>query len=267
MREPTTTNQARPVEQLLAKNTCLLLRGDPGAGKSTLLEWLAVSMARRTCNGPLEPFNDRIPVLLRLRDMYAHWWKQAEGPDGVPPTPERFLDFNRMATGTEPPHGWIRRMLDQDRLLLLVDGLDEVLEGHREGVLRWINSLLRDYPSLHIIVTGRPEALRHLSQLERLGFAQLRLLELDERQRAELIHKWHEAAALGVRADNEEDREWRINRLNDLEAALTDHINRSADLPALAATPLLCAVLCSSTRCTAPASRASGRSCTTGPST
>lgn len=239
-----TADQSRPVEQLIPRNTRLLLRGDPGAGKSTLLEWLAVSMARRSCRGPLEPFNALVPVLLRLRDMYAPRWKQVEGLDGVPPEPERFLHFNRMATGSAPPRGWIRRMLDQDRVLLLVDGLDEVLEAHREAVLRWINGLLRQHPSLHIIVTGRPEALRDWPQP--LGFAELKLLELNEEQRTELIHKWHHAASLGVQEARlgDEERDRRTTRLAALESALTELINESEDLAALAATPLLCAVLC-----------------------
>ncbi|MDF3292628.1 serine protease [Streptomyces silvisoli] len=240
------TAQERPVEQLIPKNTRLLLRGDPGAGKSTLLEWLAVSIARRSCAGPLEPFNERVPFLIRLRDMYAPRWKQVEGLDGVPPEPEQFLHFNRMANGSTPPDGWVRRMLDQDRALLLVDGLDEVLEAHRDRVLRWINQLLRDFPSLHIIVTGRPEALHHWNPPDRLGFVELKLLELNEEQRAELIHKWHQAAILGVSSSrlSDEERGRRIDRLSSLEAALTQHINASEDLSALAATPLLCAVLC-----------------------
>ncbi|UUU33124.1 NACHT domain-containing protein [Streptomyces sp. CA-210063] len=242
----TAPDQARPIEQLIPKNTRLLLRGDPGAGKSTLLEWLAVSMARRSCQGPLEPFNRCVPFLLRLRDMYAPHWKKIEGLDGIPPEPERFLDFNRMAVGSAPPDGWARRMLYQERALLLVDGLDEVLEAHRDGVIGWISRLLRDHPQLHIIVTGRPEALRDWPPPQRLGFAELKLLELNGGQRAELIHKWHEAAAVGVRSARfgAEESERRISRLTDLEAALTRHIEDSEDLSALAATPLLCAVLC-----------------------
>ncbi|QFQ98220.1 NACHT domain-containing protein [Streptomyces phaeolivaceus] len=242
----TTPDQARPVEHLIPKNTRLLLRGDPGAGKSTLLEWLAVSMARGSCRGPLRSFNHRVPFLLRLRDMYAPRWKKVEGLDGIPPEPERFLDFNRMAVGFVPPDGWARRMLAQERALLLVDGLDEVLESHRDGVIDWISRLLRDHPQLHIIVTGRPEAVRDWPPPQRLGFAELKLLELNGPQRAELIRKWHEAAAVGVRSARfgDEERERRISRLTDLETALVRHIDGSGDLAVLAATPLLCAVLC-----------------------
>ncbi|MER5515722.1 NACHT domain-containing protein [Streptomyces sp. NPDC002763] len=246
LRLSSTAEQSRPVEPLIAKNTRLLLRGSPGAGKSTLLEWLAVSMARGSCKGELEPFNDRVPFLLRLRDMYAPRWKRIEGLDGVPPRPGKFLEFSGLATDSAPPDGWIRRMLEQERVLLLVDGLDEVLECHRDGVLRWISDLLREFPALHVIVTGRPEALQHWSPPARLGFVELKLLELDADQRAELIHKWHQAAILGVHSSRlgEEERDRRIARLSAYEISLTRHINASPDLSALAATPLLCAVLC-----------------------
>ncbi|MGY1501857.1 NACHT domain-containing protein [Streptomyces sp. QTS52] len=246
LRLSSTAEQTRPVEPLIAKNSRLLLRGSPGAGKSTLLEWLAVSMARGSCKGELEPFNDRIPFLLRLRDMYAPRWKRIDGMDGIPPRPGQFLEFSGMASDFTPPDGWTRRMLEQERAILLVDGLDEVLEGHRDGVLRWISELLRDFPALQVIVTGRPEALRHSSPPARLGFAELKLVELDANQRAELIHKWHQAAILGVRSSHlgEEDRHRRISRLSAYETSLTRHINASRDLSALAATPLLCAVLC-----------------------
>ncbi|MEV0174596.1 NACHT domain-containing protein [Streptomyces sp. NPDC050803] len=239
-------DQFRPVEQLIPKNPRLLLRGDPGAGKSTLLEWLTVSMARGSCTGPLESFNDRVPFLIRLRDMYAPRWKQTEGREGVAPEPEEFLRFSRTATGTTPPDGWVRRMLEQGRALLLVDGLDEVLESHRDGVLAWINELLREFRALPLIVTGRPEALQRWRPPKGLGFAELKLLELNKEQRALLIHKWHRAAILGVSSSrfDEEERERRIARLTDLEAELTKRIDESQDLSALAATPLLCAVLC-----------------------
>lgn len=240
------TDQTRPVEPLLARNRRLLLRGSPGAGKSTLLEWLAVSMARGSCHGELERFNERIPFLLRLRDMYAPRWKRTEGRDGVPPRPGQFLEFSGMTTDFSPPDGWVRRMLEQGRALLLVDGLDEVLELHRDRVLDWITDLLQEFPDLQVILTGRPEALRHWSPPHGLGFVELRLVELDADQRAELIHKWHQAAILGVRASQlgEEERERRIARLSAYEHSLTRHINASPDLSALAATPLLCAVLC-----------------------
>ncbi|MGW0584071.1 NACHT domain-containing protein, partial [Streptomyces sp. NPDC002920] len=242
----TQDDQARPVEQLLPKNPRLLLRGDPGAGKSTLLEWVAVSMARRSCKGPLEPFNDQVPFLIRLRDMYAPRWKQAEGSDGVLPQPEQFLRFSRMGTGAAPPDGWIHRMLDGGRALLLVDGLDEVLEIHRDGVLRWIGALLRDFRSLHVIVTGRPEAIEHWQPPRKLGFAELRLRELNKDQRSELIRKWHREAVLGVRSARygEEESERRIARLTSLETSLIERVDASDDLAALAASPLLCAVLC-----------------------
>ncbi|WP_329222825.1 NACHT domain-containing protein [Streptomyces sp. NBC_01485] len=239
-------DQSRPVEQLIPKNPRLLLRGDPGAGKSTLLEWLTVSMARNSCKGPLEPFNHRVPFLIRLRDMYAPRWKQEEGRDGVPPAPEEFLRFNRMATAAPLPDGWIRRVLEQNRALLLVDGLDEVLESHRDGVLAWVSRLLRDFHDLPVIVTGRPEALLRWSPPPKLGFVELKLLELNKEQRAELIHKWHAAAILGVAAPHldDEERERRITRLTELETKLISRIDESHDLSTLAATPLLCAVLC-----------------------
>ncbi|MFE2302937.1 NACHT domain-containing protein [Streptomyces sp. NPDC059445] len=246
LRLSSNAEQTRPVEPLIAKNTRLLLRGSPGAGKSTLLEWLAVSMARGSCKGELAPFNDRIPFLLRLRDMYAPRWKRVEGRDGVPPRIGQFLEFSGMASDVAPPDGWIRRMLGQERALLLVDGLDEVLEGHRDGVLRWIGDLLREFPALHVIVTGRPEALENWYPPASLGFVELKLVELDADQRAELIHKWHRAAILGVSASRltDEERDRRIDRLSRYEISLTRHINASSDLSALAATPLLCAVLC-----------------------
>lgn len=239
-------DQARPVEGLIAANGRLLLRGEPGAGKSTLLEWLAVTMSRGACKGPLAPFNDQVPFLVRLRDMYAPWWKQVEGRDGIPPDSQQFLAFNRMAADSAAPDGWTRRMLEQGRALLLVDGLDEVLEAHRDGVLRWIHRLIRRYPRLRVIVTGRPEAVRGWSPPEKLGFKALKLLELNEEQRTELIHKWHRAAIAGIQSSwlGDEERKRRIDRLSALESALTKHINESEDLSALAATPLLCAVLC-----------------------
>ncbi|MFD0486407.1 NACHT domain-containing protein [Saccharopolyspora spinosporotrichia] len=54
--------------------------------------------------------------------------------------------------------GWTHRQLLAGRALLLVDGVDELTDGERPKVRRWLGRLLRSYPRTRIVVTSRPAA-------------------------------------------------------------------------------------------------------------
>ena len=213
-------------EQALGNADRILLRGDAGSGKTTLLQWIAITAARHGFTGDLEPWNGRTPFLIRLRDYV----KQA-----LPP-PERFLDKLAATIAGRMPPLWVHRQMTA-AAILLVDGVDEVPESQRREVREWLRGLLREYPDLRIVVTSRPAAAS-ARWLNAEGFTSIILERMSPADIKALIRHWHDA----VRRAG--DLPCEPHRLPSYEQRLLVQLDSSAHLQNLAASPLLCAMLC-----------------------
>lgn len=209
-----------------------LIRGIAGSGKTTLLQWLAVQLAKKSELPPeLEKWQGRIPFFLRLRQHV----------DSPLPAPEKFLiDATPNIIG-QMPDGWVHRVLDAKRGVLLVDGLDEIHEDRRGEVGDWLISLLNDFPDTVAVVTSRPPAASdEWKELREFTFIDLR--DMTPNQIGMFVNHWYLAAEVGATARDEVSdlRTWR-------SALLAEFQNRSY-LTQLSSTPLLCAMICATNR-------------------
>ncbi|GAA1908771.1 NACHT domain-containing protein [Streptomyces sodiiphilus] len=210
----------RRAEAALAGKSRVLLRGAGGSGKTTLVQWLAVTTARGEfeAGSPLrKQLTGRVPLVLPLRRLTRH------GADL--PLPGALL----AAAGCPhtPPDGWVERVLNAGRGLLLVDGIDEVPEDERAEVRRWLISLVRDFPDNLWLVTARPSAVRH-DWLAGDGFTDLSLAPMSREDTTAFVRRWHTA----TRTDEETC------------ADLLDVLRRRPDLARLATNPLMCGLVC-----------------------
>lgn len=219
-REPATAS----VERMIARSARTLLRGQAGSGKSTLLGWLTVTAARGTFTGDLADWNGRVPFLVKLRSF---------AETGLP-QPE---DLVAGPLSGLMPHGWVHRVLDAGRGVLLVDGVDEVSYGRREPVRQWLRDLLAAYPKLRTVVTSRPAAA-DTRWLATLGFRPMMMEPMTPDSLKELVRQWHVAVrhAGSLPCEPEELPAYEGNLLARLESG--------PHLRALATTPLLAAMLC-----------------------
>jgi HEAT repeat protein len=113
----------------------LVLLGDPGSGKSTLLHRLALRALR---SGP----SGQLPLFVPLAA-----YDEALRHTGEPLPLERFLSLYparwRGLTGLEP---LFQRALEEGRALVLLDGLDEVLDVEtRRFVAQQVDALVRTW--------------------------------------------------------------------------------------------------------------------------
>ena len=215
------------VETALGRAPLTLIRGEAGSGKSTLLRWLAISAARATFTGDLADWNDRVPFLIKLRSHTGR----------TMPPPERFLEGAADSIAGLMPAGWVHRRLQDGRVLLMVDGVDELPSTQRRAVRPWLAGLIAEYPGLHVIVTSRPAAAAS-DWLAAEGFATALLERMTPADIKELIRHWHEAVR------DAGDLPCAPEQLPTFEAALMARLESAPHLRALAGSPLLAAMLC-----------------------
>lgn len=210
----------QPVEQALAGQQRVLLRGLAGSGKTTLVQWLAVMTARQSeLTGQLVHLMGRVPFVLPLRTLTR--------AGGVLPLPSGFLTAVGCPLAGAQPAGWPERVLAAGRGVLLVDGIDEVPEAERERTRDWLRELTTAYPDNLVLVTSRPSAVRE-EWLGRENFTELTLSPMRPADIDVFIDRWHTAAQAGA----------------DLAASLRTAVRSTAALARLATNPLMCGLIC-----------------------
>ncbi|MFI6548342.1 NACHT domain-containing protein [Streptomyces prunicolor] len=216
------------VESALGGTSRVLLRGEAGSGKTTLMQWLAVTAARGTFSGPLVGWNGLVPVLVKLR-RYA---------GRELPLPEALLDGVAGSLTGHMPKGWMDRALRDGRVLLLVDGVDELLAGERRAVRDWLRGLLAAYADVRVVITSRPAAAR-TDWLRTEGFAAYQLDRMAPADLTAFVRQWHRA----VREQGDE-LPCSVEELPQYERSLLTSLQDRPHLQSLAANPLLAALIC-----------------------
>ena len=152
------------LEKVIEKEK-LVLTGDPGGGKSTFVNHLAYCLAAHQLNpesGWLEQLNGwpkemamLLPVVVILRDFAATL--PASLPDAATPNDLwafilNQLEKQNLGFAAEP----LRELLENGRILLLLDGLDEVpTTAARLFVRDAVVAFLARYPQNRCLVTCR----------------------------------------------------------------------------------------------------------------
>ncbi|MFD8299382.1 NACHT domain-containing protein [Streptomyces bauhiniae] len=216
------------VEAALGGPTRVLLRGEAGSGKTTLLQWLAVTAARGAFTGELADWNGLTPVFVKLREYSGR----------ALPAPEAMLDSVAGQITGVMPKAWVERQLAGGRALLLIDGVDELLDAERRGVREWLRKLLAAYPEVRMVVTSRPAAAG-ADWLRREKFTALHLDRMTPPDLAAFVRQWHQAVReLG------EELPCPVDELPRYEQSLLNSLKDRPHLQSLAGTPLLAAMLC-----------------------
>ena len=132
-------------EMFIAAEKSLFILGAPGAGKTITLIQLANTL---TALAELDT-NQPIPVILNLSS-----WAELQEPlaDWV---------VNELNSKYQIPRRYGRNWLEQDRLLFLLDGLDEVAEPAQANCITAINQFQRSYGLPGLVVSSRVEPYEH----------------------------------------------------------------------------------------------------------
>jgi energy-coupling factor transporter ATP-binding protein EcfA2 len=235
------SGEGRPGEvlelaQAVQRHERLVILGDPGCGKTTLLRYLALKHAQSLESGRVE-IEDlgraRFPILIRIADYAENgvWKKQSLS---------KFL-AQYCARRECPPEGLddlLRGELEQGHCLVLLDGLDEIVEADdRRGIVDQIEDFVRryDHSSNRFVVTSRVAGYRSAP----LGapFACYLAQEMDLEQIRRFLERWCTAVEAAQTPELSAERRQAVAR-REIESIMAA-VENSPGVRRLAANPLM----------------------------
>ncbi len=226
-----------PALEAVALAPRAVLLGDPGAGKSTFVKKL-LEMQIDALQGGEPVLNiapDLLPVLVILRDL-APALRDLPLKDAPE---DKHAGMLLQALETYLVAEWrrlsrrentlrLQQALETGKILLALDGLDEVPQDVRPRVRKLVAAVVQDSPAARILVTSRIRSYTGQAVIGDLPTFTLRELTAD--QIVAFVHAWYNAqAALGRFPKEKADA-----RAEDLRRAAL-----STDLRELAANPMM----------------------------
>ena len=164
------TEKGIPAETAVQKHNRLFILGKPGAGKTTFLKHLAIQCSRGEFQGDLVPF------FVTLKDF-----AESESQAGSNTLLAYLNSYLKQAEDKK-----LRNILDGGKALVLLDGLDEVLEANTKQVIKEIVSLSTSYPDNQFIVTCRIAAKEYIFD----KFTEVEIADFEDKQIADFATNW-----------------------------------------------------------------------------
>ena len=170
------------IAEAFANRTHLLILGEPGAGKSTLMDWLTLVFTGQISQPALPQIGKLLPVFLPLRNCVAD----------ERPLHNLMADPDLLPVDVRAPADFFLAELDRGRCLVLLDGLDEVIdERQRAKAAEKINKLVHTYPDNRYVVTCRTAGWKE--GLLTGDFARLYVHDFDDPDITRFVNGWYRA--------------------------------------------------------------------------
>ncbi|MCH7993529.1 MAG: NACHT domain-containing protein [Planctomycetes bacterium] len=148
--KPSQKRRPLPLPIALRESHRLFLLGEPGAGKTTTLRYLAWMYASSESANSDYPSDVSVPVFVRLAD-WAEQLRENPKVDIVSAALAQ-LDLSDRPDLAD----WLHGQLAKGRVLLLLDGLDEVGDAdHLVTVKDQIRVVVEAYPEARVVITSR----------------------------------------------------------------------------------------------------------------
>jgi hypothetical protein len=150
----------------------LMVLGGPGAGKSTFIRKIGLEALKGNLGGYT---HECIPVLVELKNFTA---KEIDL--------EQAIAQEFRICGFPDPEKTTTRLLQEGKLLILLDGLDEVPTRNTDATITQIQNFVDQYDKNRYIASCRVAAYRHNFR----RFTDVAMAEFDQAQIRQFIHNW-----------------------------------------------------------------------------
>ncbi len=199
----------------------LMMLGQPGAGKTTFLQHIAIE-----CNqGRFQA--KYVPIFIRLREFTE------DAKDAGDFSLFNYISHEFGCCRISQPDETLTKLLYDGRALILLDGLDEVPERHREEVLKQIRKFVSsDYFNNQFIITCR--IAEGLSRFK--DFTNVEVADFTPKQIDQLARKWFITFAKQSKCNEQEG----LRKATEF----MEKLNENNRIKELAVTPLLLTFIC-----------------------
>ncbi|MBR8828690.1 MAG: NACHT domain-containing NTPase [Gomphosphaeria aponina SAG 52.96 = DSM 107014] len=163
--------------EIVAQHCKLMILGKPGCGKSTFLQNIALECIQGFYK------SDCIPIFIQLGILVI------EGENE-----EQFSLFNylkNLGLNCGLSQEQVKKILESGKVLLLLDGLDEVSLKNKEEIVKEIDKFAQVYLKNQIIITSRIGAQQYYFR----GFNYVEIADFNQAQVETFVQKWFMATA------------------------------------------------------------------------
>jgi predicted NACHT family NTPase len=167
--------ETRPGFEVANQEQYLMVLGNPGTGKTTFLRKVGLEALKGKRNGEYQYIC--IPVLLELRKF------RLGEIDLIQAIASEFQNC-----GLPEYQECTKKLLEKGRLLILLDGLDEVPSDRLSEMTTQIRDLLDCYSNNRFIASCRIAAYRNFHSFQR--FTDVAIADFDDEQIETFIGKW-----------------------------------------------------------------------------
>ena len=206
-----------PGLEVIENYSKLMVLGRPGAGKSTFLQHIAIQ-----CNqGQLQA--DRVPIFIQLK-TFTEDAKDREDFSLLHYISQKLGSCGGNQSVTE-------KILNYGRVLILLDGLDEVPEEDGDEVVKQISRFCEKYYKNHFIITCRIAA----QQYRFPKFTDVEVADFNDEQIEDFAKKWFIAVDKNSEEEGKEKATRFIEKLN---------LPTNQPIREIAVTPILLILTC-----------------------
>jgi len=164
----------------------MVVQAKGGMGKTTLLRHVALIYGQRKQRRYHAP--KLVPVLLRLRD-----WKDVLTQLNPPSLPKLITEFHVPSLSKNhpltPPTQWAEKLLESGSALVMFDGFDELPQGKRPEVSRWISEQMQEYAQSVFILTSRPAGYK--DYVAQRPAVPIFVNKFNSKQQEQFIRRWY----------------------------------------------------------------------------
>jgi predicted NACHT family NTPase len=159
--------------QAIEKCRKLRVLGRPGSGKSTFLKYLAIQCNRGSYG------SEQVPIFIALRD-FAETYRTEQQADLLEFIHQEFINSDI------PQLAIVKKLLQGGKILLLIDGMDEITKVDEHIVLNEIRRFCEKYHKNQFVASCRTASQR----LSLKGFTDVEIAPFTETQIDAFAKKW-----------------------------------------------------------------------------
>ena len=192
--------------EALQNGANIALAGNPGSGKTVALAYLASQIARRApqvgnlgnlipifihavdINFSQEIYRASIEAPASIEENNSNKTHKDSGDQSLVPVITQAIS-HRVSTLIQPRlPSYIQSTLNNNRTILLIDGLDELPPEQITNIRLFIQAFHNTYPKIQIIASV---SFEDAAELPGLGFHLYALAIWGESEKTEFVHKWN----------------------------------------------------------------------------